>query len=72
MPWLGRSWWFGSDDVLHELERFEKVIQQYENASGKDVDDDLRAGILIKTIKQEEISNHSIMNSDRLGGYEKI
>ena len=28
---------FGSDDVLHELERFEKVIQQCENASGEEL-----------------------------------
>ena len=63
---------FESDDILHELGRFERVIQQYENATGKKVDDELRTGIVIKSIRQEDLAKHIIMNSDRLDGYDKI
>ena len=45
---------------------------QYEQASSKRVDDDLRIGVVIKNVKQDEVSKHRIMNSDRLDSYDKI
>ncbi|CAK0897778.1 unnamed protein product, partial [Prorocentrum cordatum] len=63
---------FESDDVLHELGRFEKVVQQYENATGKTVDDDLRTGIVIMSIRQDDLARHVVMNSDRFDTHDKI
>ena len=64
---------FDGDDVLNDLEKFEKLCKQYEAASEKKVGDDLKVGIVIRSLghKQTDLGHHIIMNSERLDEYEK-
>ena len=57
---------FDSDDLLHDIERFEKQVLVYETASETKVEEVMKSGVLIRNLGKQhvEISRHITMNSD--------
>ena len=43
---------FKDGELLDSLERFERVISQYEREAGKKIDDDIKVGVVIKGIEK--------------------
>ena len=60
---------FSGDDLESELEGFEKNIRRYEQESGKVIDDQMLAGIILNGIQNTELRSHIIRNSYRLTTY---
>ena len=63
---------FSGHDLESELELFEKTIRRYEQESGKSIDDQMLAGIIINGIQDNSIRDHVIRNSSRLNTYQAI
>ena len=60
---------FSGNDLESELEGFEKNIRRYEQESGKTIDDQMLAGIILNGIQNTELRSHIIRNSYRLTTY---
>ena len=67
---------FEGKDVISDFERFERFVKAFEDATGKPVDDESKVGIVTRNIADlrgmETLSEHIIMNQDRLNTYEAI
>eukprot|EP00973_Karenia_brevis_P037591 5187469-Karenia_brevis.AAC.1 len=61
-----------SGDIISAIEEFERKIRAYEQQSGKEVDDDIKCGITIKGMEDEQIQKHLIKNSDRLSTWPQM
>ena len=66
------------DDVLKAFDSFERLVRQYKTTTGKTIDDDTKAGVILRALGQSsvprhaELAEHIIMNSQRLDTYDAI
>ena len=63
---------FSTDDVMSSLERWEKLVKQYETSSGKKFDTDVLAGIVTARLPAGALTEHLILNAARLNSYELV
>ena len=49
---------FSGKDLESELEGFEQNIRRYEQESGKTIDDQMLAGIILNGIQNTDLRNH--------------
>jgi hypothetical protein len=61
-----------TSDVESELEQFEKNIRQYEQQSGKSLDDEVLLGIVINGLTDNGLRDHVIRNANRLNSYQAV
>ena len=65
-------------DVMPSLEKFEKVVKQYEKTSGKILDAETKAGIVTNSLsvssedRLSRTTEHLVLNSERLNTYELL
>ena len=55
-----------SGDVIARVEAFEREVAQYERASGEDVSDGIRVGVVLQRLEDSPLKQHLLMNSERL------
>jgi hypothetical protein len=60
---------FSGNDLESELEGFEQNIRRYQQESGKTIDDQMLAGIILNGIQNTDLRSHIIQNSYRLTTY---
>ena len=55
-----------SGDLSQAIDKFETMTREYEQHSKKTLDDELKAGLAVVNMQDEEIQRHLIRNSHRL------
>ena len=64
-------------DVWVVLDKFENLVNEYQNGSGKTVDDETKAGVILRALAngdadQRDLSKHLVLNCHRIETYEQI
>ena len=65
---------FNTDDVINDIERFERLIKTYETTKSEELADDIKVGVVIRNLgeKHPEMSRHLVLNSHRLDAYAAV
>ena len=64
------SYTFDVHNLNNSLERWERMVKQWETSTGKVLDDTLKIGIVIKAMpKDSSMSQHLVLNSARFNTY---
>ena len=67
------SYTFDVAQLSASLERWERMVKQWETSSGKTLDDTLKMGIVIKAMpKESNMSQHLVLNSSRFATYSAL
>jgi hypothetical protein len=66
------NWDFKSGDLLDQLDAFDTAIAKYESATGKEVDDDTKIGVVIKGMGSGSLQEHMLLHSERCVTYEEF
>ena len=57
-------------DLLDNLEKFDQLVQEYENESNKVLDDDIKIGVIIKGMEMGSLREHLMLHSERADTYQ--
>ena len=66
------SWDFRTGDLMDSLEAFDRACRRYTEATGKDVDDDTKIGVVIKGLETGALREHLLLHSERCETYEEF
>ena len=66
------NWDFKSGDLLDQLDAFDTAIAKYESATGKELDDDTKIGVVIKGMESGSLQEHMLLHSERCVTYEEF
>ena len=61
-----------SGDLSQAIDKFETMTREYEQHSKKTLDDELKAGLAVVNMQDEEIQRHLIRNSHRLDTWDRM
>ncbi|CAK0865658.1 unnamed protein product, partial [Prorocentrum cordatum] len=65
------SWDF-EGDVPSKLIAFDRNVKRYEQAVGTEFPDDIKIGILVRSLKEGPLRHHLLLNSQRLNTWELV
>jgi len=56
------------EDLMADLERFEKTVKVYESARGEALDQEVKTGVVIRNlgIRHQQLAQHIVLNAQRL------
>ena len=66
------------NDVLEQVERFDHVVWQYEEASGKEVCDDVKIAVITsgfapsRDSRHQGLAEHIALNAERVNSYGEL
>eukprot|EP00973_Karenia_brevis_P027597 3804276-Karenia_brevis.AAC.1 len=66
------NWDFRNGDLLDRLEAVDLAVSKYELATGKEIDDDTKIGVVIKGMESGALKEHMLLHSERCASYEEF
>ena len=66
------SWDFKTGELLDTLESFDNACQKYAETWKKEIDDDIKIGVVIKGMETGPLREHMLLHSERCETYEEF
>ena len=59
-------------DLTSRIESYERELQRYHSLSGRDLDEDVKVGIVLKQLPPGSLKDHLVLNADKFDTWAKV